>query len=133
MRVSRLRTEVGDLEVFLQGAGGAENLAVDGADGVLVERAAVDTGKLGDDLLLAGRDVDFAAGGVFDFADLAGQVHAPVETLDDLAVNGVDLFTKVVQVHVRERLSKVSFVNSIHPVVGSLFVMGQRDNQNLAG
>ena len=95
--VAVLRPEAGDPELALEGAGAADQLAEDEAQGLVRERPAAGLEGAGVDLVLARGGPDVEPGRLLDPADLHGDRGAVVEEVDQLAVDPVDLDAKVGQ------------------------------------
>jgi len=89
--VGEFRAETGDLEDFLKCPGAAHDLAVDRADGGVVERALVVLTDVLKDFFFPGRGKDFAAVLEFHFADFAGKLRPFVHQLENVEVVLVDL------------------------------------------
>ena len=97
-----------DLEpVELSGEGAAEggghDLAVDGADAAFGETAlhfGVFADEALEDVFFAFRGIDLETGLFFDEADLVDEVSALVEEAEQVAVDGIDFLTEVLERHV---------------------------------
>jgi len=102
----RFGAEVGDAEFLLERKGGGDDFAVNGLEGGGGERAGVGGEKAFEDGFLAAGDIGVRALLLLGAADLAGEAHARVETLDDFEVHRVDLLAQGVEVHGGKRRIK---------------------------
>src|SRR5207249_4425224 len=96
---SRLRTEVGDRQRGLEGAGRREHFPPDRADRLGGERPAVRRGQAPEDLRLTLRGIDRRTLPSFEVSDLKDGLGALVEEAEDLVVEVVNPGTPIVQVH----------------------------------
>ena len=90
MRPGTLRTEIGDLQIILEGECRRHDLAVDRADRLFRQAAAVALDQPPQQRFLALRGVDLQAVALFHFAHLVDQVGAGGEEIEELAVDVVD-------------------------------------------
>ena len=99
MRVRRLRTEVGDQQRFFERDGRRHHLAVDRAQGGVLQRALVLTADLAHDLVFPLRHENPPIPAALQPADLGRQGQALVEQLHNPSVKPIDLLAERVEIH----------------------------------
>lgn len=96
------RAEIGDAEIVFEGEGGGHDFAVDGADAAFGETAlhfGVFADEAFEDGFFAFRGIDLETGLFFDETDLVDEVGAFVEEAEQVAVDGIDFLTEVLERH----------------------------------
>ena len=84
--------------ILLEGKGGRHDLAVDGADRLLVEGPLAFTNQPPHELFGPLRRVDGPAVTLLDLPYLLGKPCPPVEKLQQLGVDGIDPFAELLEI-----------------------------------